>query len=105
MISIFLPSTHLDGAPVANANGPEFTLRAVHNMTGGEGPSKKEFLVMATVHQFSTSYQPWDPSLHPDHKRDLEKSGLTSTTVKLLDIHSVNPRDFDRHIGTQHVDV
>jgi P4 family phage/plasmid primase-like protien len=42
----------------------------------------------------------WDElPLHPDHQRDLQKSGLTPETVKAAGIYTARPGDIDRLVG------
>jgi hypothetical protein len=38
-------------------------------------------------------------NLHPDHLKDLQKSGLSAETIKEADIYSVPPRDINKKLG------
>ena len=43
---------------------------------------------------------PWhDLRLHPEHKADLQKSGLFAATVRALNIHTILPRDIRQHLS------
>ncbi len=43
-------------------------------------------------------------SLHPDHLKDLQKSGLTDETITKANIHSVSPRDIPKILGKSYAD-
>ena len=54
----------------------------------------------ASTHKQDEETDPWQElHLHPDHKADLLKSGLFPATVRSLGIHTLAPREIDRHLG------
>jgi hypothetical protein len=52
----------------------------------------------AKIHKYERATDT-PPSLHPDHLADLEKSGLSVTTISELDIHTIPPRWIAKHLG------